>query len=443
MDAKDTETGFRLAHKRPLGGATDVEFGVDFRDKKRDITYTTLEWEADNEGDPVVYEPDSIISSVIKEQRLDPYVQLSGRSGSLSWEAGLRYETTESDVRYIEDDLVGGVASQDYNKLLPSVHFKWELTEADRIHLSLASSIKRANFNELIPALLDGEFGDNDYVGSPQLKPETANGIDLGYEHRLGSQGVVGVNVFYRRIKNLIELTNTGIASQDALASIGDDELDNEDFAEDFMDDYLDDNPGATKQEAQAAADAALRAAVDGAGGDFEPDSWLFTSGNVGDGDVYGIEVDLSTPLTAMGLPNTGVFLNYSWVKSEVTDFMGERRFNEQAKSVYNLGFIHDLPAWGASFGATWRKQGSAYSRILAEEVTVKYGDELDLFVEKRFGSNVSVRLTASNLLDASKDEYFHKFDNQADQIGRDYDEYELETEEAGPAYQLAVRWAF
>lgn len=443
VDALDDETGFKLAHKRMLGDAATVEFGVDFRNKKREITYTTLEWEAENEGDPVVYEPDSIISSVIKEKRLDPYLQLSGNAGSLRWEAGLRYETTDSDIRYVEDGRLEGASSTDYNKLLPSVHFRWDLTAADRVSLSLARSVKRPNFNELIPAVLDGEFGDNDYVGNARLKPESASGLDLGYERRLGNQGVFGVNLFYRKIKDLIELTNTGVAGQDALADIGDDELGNEDFAADFIDDYLDANPGASRRDAQAAADAALRAAVDEADGEFEPDSWLFTSENVNSGKVYGIELDLSSPLTVLGLPNTGVFLNYTWVKSEVTDFLGERRFNEQAKSVYNAGFIHDLPDVGASFGATYRKQGRAFSRVLAEEVTVKYGDELDLFVEKRFGKSFSVRLTASNLLDASKDEFYHKFDNLDDQIGRDYDEYELETEQAGPAYQLVARWAF
>jgi outer membrane receptor protein involved in Fe transport len=158
---------------------------------------------------------------------------------------------------------------------------------------------------------------------------------------------------------------------------------------------------------------------------------------------LYGVELDLSMPLTVVGLPNTGVFLNYSWLKSKVTDFRGERRFNDQAKSVYNIGFIQDLPLLGMSFGATYRKQGDAFSRVLAEEVAVKYGDELDLFVEKRFGNNFSLRLSANNLLDASKDEIYHKFDNLDDQIDRDYDEYELETEHAGPAYQIVARWAF
>ena len=414
VDAKDSETSFKIAHKRPAGAA-ELEFGVDYRRKKRDITYTNYEWEGEEEGAPVVYELDGTIGSLIEETRVDPYVMLTGRGDRLSWEAGLRYETTKSDIGYREDGEVEGASSKDYNELLPSLHLKWDLTDTTRLSLSLAKSVKRPNFNELIPALLDGEFGDNDYIGNPQLDPETANGIDLGFERRLGKHGVFGVNVFYRDVKNLIELVNTGQWSEDA-----------QDNYEDDLEEFLADNPGATEDDFE-----------------FDPESWLFTSANIGDGKVYGIEFDLSTPLTALGMPNTGVFLNYSYLDSKVTDIIGERRFNDQARSVYNIGFIQDLPSLAASFGATYRKQGDAFSRILAEEVTVSYGDDLEVFVEKRFGQTLSLRLSAANLLDASKDEVFHKFDNQVDQIDRDYDEYELETEEAGPSYQLVMRWAF
>ena len=419
VDAKDAETGFRIAHQRPVGDSVEMEFGVDYRNKKRDSAFTNYAWEADEEGDPVVYELDGIVASVIEEKRLDPYLMFSGHGDDmLSWEAGLRYETTDSDIRYIEDGDIEGAASNDYNELLPSLHLKWDLTEADRVSLSLAKTVKRPNFNELIPALLDGEYGDNDYIGNPLLDQETANGIDLGFEHRLGRRGVVGVNLFYRDVKDLIELVNTGEPSEDAVDSYADD-------IEEYMEEH-----GVGEEEAIAA-------------NPFDPESWLFTSANVGDGKVYGVEFDLSTPLTAFGMENTGVFMNYSWLKSKITDFLGERRFNDQAKSVYNIGFIQDLPNVGASFGASYRKQGDAFARVLAEEVTVRYGDDLELFVEKRFGESVSVRLTAANVLDASKDEFFHKFDNQIDQIDRDYDEYELETEEAGPSYQLVMRWAF
>ena len=414
VDARDAETGFKLAHKRALGGA-ELEFGVDWRRKKRDVTYTNFAWEAEEEGDAVAYALDGSVGSVIEEKRLDPYVMVSGKRESFAWEAGLRYETTRSDIRYSEDGDLEEQVGNDYDVLLPSLHFKWNLSDATRVNLSLARSLKRPNFNELVPALLDGEFGDNDYIGNPLLQPETANGIDVGFEHRLGKHGVVGVNVFYRDVKDLIELVNTGEWSEDAQDT----------YAKDLKK-FLKANPGKT------AADF-----------EFDPDSFVYTSANVGDGKVYGIEFDLSTPLTALGLPNTGVFANYSWLDSEVTDFIGERRFNDQARSVYNIGFIHDMPSIATSFGATYRSQGDAFSRILAEEVTVEYGADLEMFVEKRFGKTISLRLSASNLLDASKDETFHKFDDLGDQLDRDYDEYELESEEAGPSYQLVMRWAF
>lgn len=416
VTAKDAETGFRLTHARPLGGA-ELEFGVDYRTKKREGLLVTYEWEAEEEGQTPAsladYDLDGSVASVIEEKRLDPYIMLSGKGDAFSWEAGLRYETTKSEVEYLEDDESEGRVSKDYNELLPSVNLRWNLGEADRISLSLAKTIKRPNFNELLPALLDGEFGDNDYIGNPELDPETANGLDLGFEHRLGRKGVVGVNFFYRDVKDLIEIVNTGVPSGEM---------------QDTWEEMIEDGDAVDLADAMAQEPAS---------------SWLYTSDNVGDGKVYGFEFDVSTPLSAIGLENTGIFANYSWVKSKVDDFLGERRFNDQAKSVYNIGFIHDMPTLGASFGATYRKQGDAYARLLGEEALIRYGGELDVFVEKRFGANVSVRLSANNLLDASKDEFFDKFDTQQDQIDRDYDEYELETEEAGPSYQLVMRWAF
>jgi hypothetical protein len=101
------------------------------------------------------------------------------------------------------------------------------------------------------------------------------------------------------------------------------------------------------------------------------------------------------------------------------------------------------VPSWNVSFGASLYDRDEGTASALDEESTVDYDGDLEAFVEKRFGRNLSVRLTAANLLDASKDEVFHKFNTIDDQLARDYDEFELETEEAGPSYQLVMRWAF
>jgi outer membrane receptor protein involved in Fe transport len=337
--------------------------------------------------DPADLSPVDGGDNTIERTRIDPYVMIGGEAGAFQWEAGLRYETTEVTIT---DRTVGGPAVENsYETLLPSAHFKWSLTDDDRILASVARTVRNPSFNFLSPALLETELEDNDFLGNPDLDPETAWGFDLGYERRLGRTGVAGINFFYRDVTDLIEVVNT---------------------------------------------------TAEGSEG---PGTFIYTAENAGDGTVWGVEFDFSAPLTIVGLENTGVFLNYSWLDSEVEDFLGERRFNSQAESIFNVGFIHDMPSLGASFGATYRSQGDAFSRIVSEEVTTSYGADLEMFVEKRFGERFTLRLTGSNLLDESKDEIFDKFVTEADQIARAYDEYELETESAGPVFQLIGRYAF
>jgi outer membrane receptor protein involved in Fe transport len=413
-DQADTERSLELAHERAIGAAK-LELGVDLQRKHRRSDLAVSEVDTDEEGAPLPpYEDFDEVRSRIDERRVDPYLMFSGGGDTLRWEAGLRHESTQATI-----EVDGGAdVDHDYSFLLPSGHLRWTVGDGNRVTFSVARTLRRPNFDQLLPVFLEGEFGDNDFIGNPGLAPEVAWGVDLGYEHRIGRRGIVGVNVFHRRISDLIELVNTGEPSETAL----------EDY-EDEVEAFLDENPGADETTPGFP--------------EFDPDSFLFTADNVGDGTVWGIELDLSTPLTAWGLEDTGVFLNATWLDSEVEDALGTRRFNDQARSVLNVGFIQDLPRWGGAFGMTYRKQGGARSRVLAEEVETTYDADLEAFIEKRFGDDISVRLTGSNLLDAHKREAFHKFDTLADQVDRDYDEYELEDEHAGPVFQLVARFGF
>lgn len=336
---------------------------------------------------PLVPTPGGL--NTLEEDRIEPFVRLDGRQGALEWEAGLRYEWT--DTRLHDRTVAGPLArsENDYAFLLPSAHLRWNLDEGTRVSGSLARTVRRPDFNALSPALLLTELGENDLLGNPALEPEDAWGLDVGFERRLGERGIFGINLFYRDIRNLVEVASTGVEGSEG------------------------------------------------------PGTLVLQPRNTGDGRVWGAEFDLSTPLTALGLDNTGVFLNYSWLDSEIEDVFGTRRFNDQSNYVYNVGFIQELPALDAVFGASFRKQGDARSRIVGEEVVTSYDGDLEAFVEKRFGENWTLRLTGVNLLDQSKDEVFDKFDTIADQIARDYDEYELESEVGGRALQLIVRYQF
>lgn len=398
---KDIEVSARLSHERDLGGV-EVQFGLDFQDKERDIfagegrfrtnlAAGTVLRDATGAGLAIV-QPTITANpggdNTITRTRLDPYFQFTGDAGPVRWEAGVRYEST--DIEIVDRTLGGAASEASYEFFLPSAHMRWSLTDEDRILVSVARTVRNPSFNFLSPALLETELGDNDFVGNSGLAPETAWGVDVGYERRLGRTGVAGINFFYRDVSDVIEIYNTGAEGSEG------------------------------------------------------PGTFIYSARNAGDGSVWGVELDFSAPLTVFGLENTGAFLNYSWLDSEIADEFGDRRFNSQAESIMNVGFIHDMPSLASSFGVTYRLQGDAFSRVLGEEVETSYGADLEAFVEHRFGERFVLRLTGSNLLDANKDETFRKFallSNQA--LGVIDDEFELESESAGPVFQLIGRYAF
>ena len=399
VNITDEELSGAIQHQRDLSNGVELEFGVQWNQKDRDsLVQETprIRFNVPNSPTPrpavPAFGPFAPVpggDAAIEETRIDPYVMFSGEAGAMKWEAGLRYETTDTTITDFTVAPADQVNDNDYSFLLPSVSLRYALSSDDRLTISAARTVRRPNFDHLSPATLEEEFGDSDFVGNPNLQPESAWGLDVGFEHRIGRRGVVGLNAFYRDITDLIEETNTGVV------------------------------------------------------GSAGPGTFVYTVDNVGDGQVWGLEFDLSTPLDFLGMESTGVFLNYSWLDSSIEDFIGDRRFNSQSDYVLNVGFTHDIPTWGAAFGATYRKQGDAEARVLAEEVTTSYGGDLEIFIEKQIFSNTVIRLTGSNLLDSSKDEIFDKFNSVNDQENRVYDEYELETESAGPVYQLVMRIAF
>lgn len=331
--------------------------------------------------------------NTISEDRRDLYALIEGEFENVTFEAGVRWESTDVTVT---DLTVGGlgVFQNDYDFFLPSASVKIEVGNG-RITASGARTVRRPRFDFITPGLLEAEFGDNDFLGNPFLAPETAWGGDLGYEHKIGRTGVIGVNVFYRDVSNLTELSTLLGAN------------------------------GAPVQGSEGQG------------------TFVYTPRNTGDGEVYGIEFDASFSLRFIGLPNTGVFGNLALLDSNITDEFGERRFNDQSDYVYNFGAIQNLPEFGAAFGATYRKQGEAFGRVVGEEVFTRYGADLEIFIEKRFGDSFTIRAVGSNLLDGTKDEDFNKFNTVEDQVNRDFDEYELESERAGPVFQVVARYAF
>lgn len=306
-------------------------------------------------------------------------------------EIGVRGEFRKQDIRGANFD--GSVSRSDEEELQwsPSAHLRWHLSEQNQARLSIARTVRYPEFDQLNPVTLT--IDDEKFQGNPQLDPETAWGVDLGFDHFIGDKGVMGLNVFYRRIDDLIELTQQEISS------------------------------GGTEFD--------LIRAIN----------------NNNRGRITGIEFDASSPMTLLALPNMQGFLNISYLDSEIEDaFLEgvERRFSGQAKYVFNIGFEHELPSVNMSYGMSYQRQGDSEEFEGGEVNRISYDGNLELFIEKRFANGDYVlRLSGQNLLDAEKRERIREYDDGDAYRAGEPASSETEVEETSPAIILTLRGRF
>ncbi len=375
-----------LAYTLNASELVSVKVGVDGRIKTRDYDQVLLDEDLVNTGLGGAFN--------IDERRVDPYVKATWNLlPALSIETGLRFEHTNREI----SGATGATAydgKSTSDELNPSAHLRYTLTDTTLLRFSVARTVRRPSFDMLTAAYqIDEPVDEKAILGNPNLKQETAWGIDAGFDQKIGDRGIFGFNVFNRKIKDKIDLVGTG----ETLPFTCDD-------------------------------------------GDEDCD--VLTYANLGNARAWGIEVDLDMPLTAIGLPDTSIFANYTWLKSEVIDPVTgkERAFNDQPKYVYNIGFIQSIPIWNSSFGASYQKRGSSLAYEYDEITELKYQGNLEAFWETRLSKSTVLRFTGTNLLDSEKLENKTVYDGD---LNGDAEEREIEREKSGRLFLMTVRQAF
>ncbi len=293
-------------------------------------------------------------------------------------EYGLRAEATRLHQRGAD-----GSTAKSQLALNPSAHLLHNIGRSGQLRLSLARALRRPRFDEIIPfTRRDSPDEDQITVGNPGLEPEISDGVDLGYWHQDG-QVAVGLNLFYRRIEDKIELRK-------------------------------------------------IR-------------NGLYTPDNVGSGTNWGLEFDLATTLAAIGLSRWELLANYSLVDSAIKDpFTGQtRRFNRQPSYVANVDMIHRLPEFQISHGISIQRQGNAEDFQLDESKRLSYGTNLEYFIEKRMNGGFLFRLSVNNLLDAHKSERGRLYSGLAALQAGDIEESVIEREQTEPVLLLTIRGRF
>lgn len=123
--------------------------------------------------------------------------------------AGLRWEGIES-----KSTAANYSVSNRSSVLTPLFHAVWKPDEKsrDQVRMSLTRSYRSPQLQDLVARpSVNSQYptGANtanyaDRAGNPNLKPELANGIDLAFERYLSKGGILSVNVFSRRITDLM-----------------------------------------------------------------------------------------------------------------------------------------------------------------------------------------------------------------------------------------------
>ena len=129
---------------------------------------------------------------------------------------GVRVENTQQDYTTVMPlTFSNAYGTIHYTDVLPSIHFKYMLTDRQNIRLSYFKSISRPGFGEIVPYNLPGEQFTE--IGNPELKHVRADNLDLRYEFFPGLADQLLVGAFYKQLQNPIEYFVTRDASPSSL----------------------------------------------------------------------------------------------------------------------------------------------------------------------------------------------------------------------------------
>ncbi|MDH0864538.1 TonB-dependent receptor [Mitsuaria sp. GD03876] len=276
--------------------------------------------------------------------------------------AGLRWEGIQTKSTNNQ-----GPVDNSSSVVTPLLHAVYKLDEKSReqIRASLTRSYKSPNLNDVVGRLSissrynckppDIPCGENrlespDRLGNPDLKPEMATGVEIGYEKYLSKGGLLSANFFYRRITDLIR-------SQAVLETV----------------------PYAPVQR------------------------YVVRPRNIGNAKTYGVELEAKFRLDEYlesALP-INVRSNLSLFHSAVDGIPGpDNKLDQQPRYTANLGADYRLRSVPLTLGASLNYTPSTLLQQSAQVLNeIDKKRVIDVSAMWTFSPMVAVRLAASNLV--------------------------------------------
>ena len=270
--------------------------------------------------------------------------------------AGIRYETILTEGQVSEE--LKRNKSQVWTPLLHAL-WKPDPAKRDQVRMSLTRSYKTPTLYNMVaplrysrdyPISVNNVPTQPDRIGNPDLRPELATGVDLGFERHLEGGGVLGANVFRRNISDLIRY-------QTRLQAV----------------------PWSSQQR------------------------WVSSPQNVGDAVTQGIELEAKFRLNQAWTAAWPVDIrsNLSFFRSKVKDVPGpDNRLDQQPSMTANLGADYRLRGMPLTVGGNVNWNPDYDTRRSQEQMSYQgIKRVVDVYGQWRFSSATALRLTVSNLL--------------------------------------------
>lgn len=236
----------------------------------------------------------------------------------------------------------------------PAFNAVWTPSAANQFSLSLTRTVGQLSFGEFVSSV---NINDNETnLGNPDLEPERTWRLQADWERRFWEEGTLTLLVRHEWVDAVADVVPVGRNS---------------------------DGPG-----------------------------------NLGDGTRLRFQANLDLPTDRLGVPGGLFSFGGMFRETQVTDPVTgvERRFRNDEDWRWRVDFRQDLPELGIAWGVDYNVQGPEdfYRTRRFERVTPPRGN-VDLFVERRFGTSLTAQVGADLNLGENERERFNWPASRAD----------------------------
>lgn len=292
-------------------------------------------------------------ASVVEENRYEGFAIHNWQiSPTMTLESSLVSEHSEIEQ-------TGDVFNKrDFNFLKPKFDFRYDLNNSSQFRFTLEKFVSQLSFADFSANTNNRDEDQDTIAGNPELRQRESWRYTANYDYRLPNDGgVLNARLFYF------------------------------DFEGDIG--RIDISPS--------------------------PEQLQSTNGNVGDGEVLGLDVNASIRLSLINLPQALLTAGFVVQSAEIFDplIARERRVVPYDRGRISLGFRHDVSRHGLNYGFNYR-DGIDGNRPFWDIDNVLYlgsRSNLTLFAEKTDWFGLTFRLEVINALDQVQKQERRRFD--------------------------------